>query len=140
MLWFHPAIQIIATLFGIYAAYLGMERFLSQHLGMRTQFLWKRHVFVGRIALLLWMAGLIGGGMVARLKWQVNFVTGAHYQIAFTMVPLMVIGALTGIYMDRKKAKRKILPLFHGVCNILVLILAFLQIRTGYQVIKDFIL
>lgn len=140
MLWIHPAIQVITTLFGIYAAYLGMERFLSQHLNMRTQFLWKRHVFVGRIALILWMLGLIGGGMVARLKWQVNFVTGPHYQIAFAMAPLLVIGALTGILMDRKKAKRTMLPLFHGACNILALLLAFLQIKTGWQVIKDFIL
>lgn len=140
MLWVHPVLQLIATVFGIYAAYLGMERFLSQHLGMRTQFLWKRHVFVGRVALVLWMLGLMGGGMVARLKWQVNFVTGAHYQIAFAMVPFMVIGVLSGIYMDRRKAKRTFLPLLHGVCNVLALLLAFLQIRTGWQVIRDFVL
>lgn len=140
MLWFHPVLQVIATLFGIYAAYLGTERFLAQHLGMRTQFLWKRHVFMGRVALLLWMAGLVGGAMIARLKWQVNFVTGPHYQIAFLMTPFMVIGALTGIYMDRNKAKRTFLPLLHGVCNVLLLLLAFLQIRTGWQVIRDFIL
>lgn len=140
MLWVHPLLQIIATMFGIYAGYLGAERFMSQHLHMRTQFLWKRHVFVGRIALALWMIGLIGGATVARLKWQVNFVTGAHYQIAFLMVPLMVLGVLTGIYMDRKKAKRTLLPLLHGTCNMLALFLAFLQIRTGWQVIKDFIL
>lgn len=140
MLWFHPALQVIATMIGVYAGYLGMERFLAQHMGMRTQFLWKRHVAVGRIAILLWMAGLAGGLTVARLKWEVNFVTGAHYQTAFTMLPLMIFGAATGVFMDRKKARRTILPLVHGVCNIVVLLLALYQIKTGWQVIKDFIL
>jgi len=140
MLWFHPILQAIATMFGIYAGYLGMERFLSQHLGKRTQFLWSRHVTVGRIAVILWSLGLIGGLTVARLKWQVNFVTGPHYQTAFTMVPFLVIGAVTGIYMDRKKAKRTLLPLIHGTCNLIALGLAFYQIRTGWQIIRDFIL
>lgn len=140
MLWIHPAVQVVATLFGIYAAYLGMERFLSQHMGMRTQFLWQRHVFVGRAAILLWMAGLAGGLTIARLKWQVNFVTGPHYLTAFTMLPLMIIGAGTGIFMDRKRTKRTVLPLIHGAANVLLLLLAFYQIRTGWQVIKDFIL
>ncbi len=140
MLWIHPALQFIATMIGIYAAYLGMERFLSQHMKMRTQFLWQRHVTVGRIAIILWMLGFAGGMMIARLKWQVNLVTGLHYQTAFAMAPLMAIGAMTGIYMDRRKAKRTFLPLLHGAVNILLLFLAFFQIRTGWQVIKDFIL
>lgn len=140
MLWFHPALQIIATMIGLYAGYLGMERFLSQHMGMRTQFLWKRHVTVGTIALLLWTGGLLGGFMVARLKWQVNFVTGAHYQTALTMLPLMIIGAASGLYMDKNKAKRRLLPLLHATCNLLVLSMALYQFKTGYQVIKDFIL
>lgn len=140
MVWFHPALQVIATMFGVYAGYLGMERFLAQHLGKRTQFLWKRHVFVGRVAIILWMFGLIGGLAVARMKWQVNFVTGLHYKLAFTMVPFLVVGGLTGIYMDRKKAKRTLLPLLHGACNLIALLLALFQVKVGWQVIKDFIL
>ena len=140
MLWFHPALQAFATMVGFYAAYLGMERFLSQHMGKRTQFLWKRHVTVGRMAILLWMAGLAGGILIARLEWQVNLITGPHFQTAFTMFPLMIVGAFTGIYMDRRKVKRTWLPLIHGMCNIVLLGLAFYQIKTGWQVIKDFIL
>jgi len=140
MLWFHPALQVIATMFGIYAGYLGMERFLSQHLHKRTQFLWNRHVFVGRFAILLWMAGMAGGLTIARWKWDVNFVTGIHYKNAFNMLPLMIVGAASGIYMDKRKAKRTILPLLHGVCNLLVLGMAIYQIKTGWQVIKDFVL
>lgn len=140
MIWFHPVIQIAATLIGVYAAYLGMERFLSQHMGMRTQFLWKRHVRLGQIATVLWALGLGGGLMVARLKWQVNFVTGAHYQTAFAMVPFMIFGFLSGLFMDKRKARRKFLPLAHGICNLLLLSMAVYQIKTGWQVIKDFVL
>lgn len=140
MLWFHPVIQFIATLLGAYALYLGMDRFFSQHLGHTRQFNWKLHVSIGRIAIILWMAGLVGGMMVARLKWQTNFVTGSHYQTALAMIPFMTIGAVTGIYMDRKKMKRTIMPIIHGTCNAIALALAFNQIRTGWRVIQDFIL
>lgn len=140
MVWFHPVLQVIATMFGVYAGYLGMERFLSQHLGKRTQFLWQRHVLVGRVAILLWLLGMIGGMTVARLKWQVNFVTGAHYQTAFLMLPFLMAGLVSGIYMDRKKARRVYLPIFHGGCNLIALCLALYQVITGWRVIRDFIL
>jgi len=140
MLWFHPALQILATMIGIYAGYLGMERFLAQHMGKRAQFLWKRHVILGRFAILLWTAGLAGGLVIARLQWDVNFVTGEHYRNAFNMIPLIVFGVASGVYMDRKKAKRTILPLMHGLCNLILLTMAVYQIRTGWQVLQDFIL
>jgi hypothetical protein len=140
MLWVHPALQVIATLIGFYAAYLGMERFLSQHMDMRTHFLWNRHVKVGLLAIALWCLGLVGGLLVARLKWQVNFVTGPHYQTAFAMLPFMFFGLGSGFYMDKRKARRKVLPLAHAICNLLLLSMAFYQFKTGWQVIKDFIL
>lgn len=140
MLWLHPSVQLLAILIGSYAAYLGMERFLSQHLNMRTQFLWKRHVKVGQIAIFLWSAGLLGAMSVVHMKWGVNFVTSEHYQIAFIMTPLMVASVASGIYMDKIKAKRKLLPLIHGICNTILIALAFYQIRTGWQVISDYIL
>lgn len=140
MLWFHPVLQLIATFIGVYAGYLGIERFLSQHMGIRTQFLWKRHIIIGRIAMLLWTAGMAGGLVFARLQWNVNFVTGDHYRNAFGMLPLIVFGMTSGVYMDKKKARRTLLPLLHGSCNLILLIMAFLQIRTGWQVLKDFIL
>lgn len=140
MLWFHPALQVLATFLGVYAAYLGMERFLSQHMGMRTQFLWKRHVMFGVLAIGLWFLGLLGGLAMARLKWEVNFVTGPHYQTALIMIPFMAFGALSGLYMDRRKARRTVLPLAHGICNLLLLSMALYQFRTGWRVIKDFIL
>jgi len=140
MIWIHPVLQILATLIGIYAAYLGMERFLSQHMGMRTQFLWKRHVLIGKVAIALWFFGMVGGLSMARLKWEVNFVTGHHYQTAFAMLPFMIFGFASGLYMDRNKAKRTLLPLAHAIGNVLLLLMALYQIKTGWLVIKNFIL
>jgi uncharacterized membrane protein YozB (DUF420 family) len=140
MLWFHPVLQLLATLLGVYAAYLGMERALSRHFGLRTQFLWKRHVTVGTLATALWLGGMMGGLTVARLKWQVNFVTGDHYKTALVMLPLLLFALWSGLLMDRRKKARTILPVLHGVSNTVLLALAFYQIRTGWQVIKDFIL
>ncbi|QGY39140.1 DUF4079 family protein [Pseudodesulfovibrio cashew] len=140
MLWIHPAMQVLATLIGIYAAYLGMKRFLSQHLSMRRQFLWNRHVALGAAAIVLWLAGLIGGFAVARIKWQVNFVTGDHYETALAMLPLLFFGGLSGLYMHRNKARRRVLPLLHGLCNVVLVGQALYQFKTGWQVIKDFVL
>lgn len=140
MLWLHPILQVLATFVALYAGYLGMERFLSRHLGKRTQFLWKRHVVVGKIALCTWLAGLGGGMFAAKLKWSVMLVTGQHYKVAFLMLPLILFGLASGVYMDRWKQKRLVLPLLHGLGNLVLLFLAFYQFRTGWAVIRDFIL
>ena len=140
MLWLHPVLMGLANLVGLYAAYLGMERFLSRHMGMRTQFLWKRHVFMGSAAMLLWVGGMGGGLAMARYAWQVNFVTGDHYQTAFAMLPLIAFGGATGYIMHRNKARRTLLPLAHAVCNLLLLGMAFYQYKTGWQVLRDFVL
>ena len=140
MLWFHPVLMTVATLAGVYAAYLGMERFLSRHLGMRTQFLWKRHALFGQAAMLLWLLGFFGGLVMARWAWQMNFVTGDHYETAFAMLPLLVAGGASGIYMDRRKAPRTVLPLLHGACNLILVIMALYQFSTGWDVIRNFVL
>lgn len=140
MLWFHPILQCLATLIAVYAAWLGLQRLLARHFGMNLKFLWKRHVSMGAAALTLWLLGLFGGIAVARITWEANFITGAHYQIALIMLPLLLFGLGSGLYMDRFKGQRTLLPLLHGVGNLLLLALAFYQIRTGWQVIQDFIL
>jgi uncharacterized membrane protein YozB (DUF420 family) len=140
MLWFHPVLQSLATLLGIYAAWLGLQRLRANHFGAKVPFLWKRHVSMGAAAMVLWLLGMLGGLAVARIQWGVNFVTGAHYQVALVMLPLILFGIASGRYMDRVKARRTALPLAHGACNLLVLLLALYQIRTGWQVIRDFIL
>ncbi|WP_419785869.1 DUF4079 family protein [Pseudodesulfovibrio sp.] len=140
MLWFHPVLMTLTVLVMIYAAYLGVERFLSRHLGMRTQFLWKRHVLWGNAAIGLMLLGFFGGLGTARLAWGINFITGDHYEMALSMMPLLAAGWLSGNYMDRRKAARTVLPLLHGACNLLLLALALYQFTTGWDVIRNFVL
>jgi len=140
MLWFHPVLQLVATLLGVYAAWLGVQRLRANHFGTKAVFRWKGHVNTGRAAMVLWLVGLFGGMAVARIQWGVNFVTGAHYQVALVMLPLLLFGLASGAYMDRVRARRTALPLAHGLCNLLLLALALFQIRTGWRVIQDFIL
>jgi uncharacterized membrane protein YozB (DUF420 family) len=140
MLWFHPVLQCFATLVGLYAAFLGMQRFASRHLGKKMAFAWKRHVAVGLTAVVLWLGGMAGGLTVARLKWKVNFVTGDHYHIALVMLPLLLFALWSGLLMDRRRKARTMLPLLHGLGNLLLVTLAVTQVCTGWRVIKDFIL
>lgn len=140
MLWLHPILQFVTTLLAIYAAWLGLQRLRAKHFGATVTFLWGRHVAVGATALVLWLLGLLGGLAMARIYWGVNFITGTHYQVALVMLPLLLFGIASGRYMDRVKARRTVLPLLHGGCNLLVLALALYQIRTGWQVIRNFIL
>lgn len=139
MLYVHPLLQSLATLLACYALVLGLRRFQSNHLKRRVAFKWKRHVLVGRLAIGMWMLGLMGGLSMARMYWGVSLVTGVHWQIAFWMMPLMAFGFLSGEVMNRLKRPRTVLPLLHALNNLLLLVLAVWQFRTGWQVLKDFV-
>lgn len=140
MLWIHPLLQAVATLLALNVAYLGAERFAGRHLGARRTFLWKRHVRLGLLVELLWLGGLVGGLLMARMSWSANFVTGSHYKVALTMLPFMALSAGTGLFMDRNRAKRTLLPLVHGAAGAALLVMALYQIVSGWQVIQDFLL
>ncbi len=140
MLWFHPAIQALVTLLALYVFLLGLNRFLTQHFGIKRTFLWKRHVWLGKTVILLWFAGLVGGLLMARTAWSVNFITGRHYHVALIMLPLLIFGYLSGIIMDAHKKNRRFLPLLHALNNAALLILALYQFYTGWAVLKDFVL
>jgi len=56
------------------------------------------------------------------------------------MLPLILFGLFSGLYMDHKKQKRKLLVLIHGLTNIIVLVLAFYQISSGWWVVNVYIL
>lgn len=139
MLWFHPVFQALTTLLAMYVAFLGVERFMAQHLRIKRLFRWKRHVQLGKIVILFWFAGLVGGLAIARITWSVNFVTGIHYKVALAMLPLMIFGYVSGSIMDTKKRPRNVLPLLHGINNAILLLLAIFQIRTGWGVLQDFV-
>jgi hypothetical protein len=140
MLFIHPVIQLLAIFLAFYVFYLGVERFRMLHLHQRVAFKWKRHVGLGLVALATLLAGMLGGMSMAYLQWRSFLITGTHANVALVMAPLILFGLLSGLYMDRKKRKRRVLPLIHGLNNVTVLILALVQMVTGWWILKTFVL
>jgi hypothetical protein len=57
-----------------------------------------------------------------------------HENIALILLPLMVVGTVSGFYLYLRPAKRSVLPAVHGVNNFILLLLVLMQIYTGWQV------
>ena len=127
----HPPNQSLATLPGLYMLYLGIQRFRFLHVHQKTAFPWKRHVVLGIICLLAWLASFPGGMLVVRRAWGVMLQSGPHAQFAIFMVPLILFGLISGLDINSSKKKRTLLPLLHGINNLVVLIPAFNQARIG---------
>lgn len=140
MLSIHPIIQLLATCLCLYVFYLGVQRFRSVHLKQKVKFNWKRHVILGEIAMITMLIGMLGGAVMVYITWNGFLVTGTHGEIALVMLPLILFGLFSGLYMDHKKQKRKLLVLIHGLNNIIVLALAFYQISSGWWVVNVYIL
>lgn len=140
MLIIHPILQFSAILPALYVFYLGFQRFRMLHLKQKAKFNWKRHVFLGKIVLITWLLGMLGGLSMAYYTWHGFLVTGTHGRVAFIMLPLILFGLFSGLYMNKKKKKRKILPFIHGTANLILLILALYQISTGWWVYNVYVL
>ncbi|MBU0516359.1 MAG: hypothetical protein KJ621_16480, partial [Proteobacteria bacterium] len=110
----HPAIQAAVVLAYLYVTWLGLHRFASRHLGKATGFNWKRHVRLGTIVLVVALLGAVGGLMVAKGFWYRYLATGLHGILGLIAVPLVLVGLVTGGYMNWKKRPRRVLPLVHG--------------------------
>ena len=133
MLVIHPIIQLSAVVLTLYVFCLGVQRFRSLHLHQKTLFRWKRHVLLGKIALLVLLGGVMGGMTIVYLYLHWFLITGVHGKVALVMIPFIIFGGTTGLYMDRNKKKRTALPLIHGLINLVLLILALIQIVTGWR-------
>lgn len=140
MLWFHPLLQFAAILLSFYVLRLGIARFQTQHLHRRQPFAWKRHVQLGEVVMIIWLLGMIGGFVMVRYTWHAFFITGMHARIAVLMVPLIIIGLVSGIYLDRYKKRRLVLPLIHGLNNLLLVLLAVAQIFYGLGIVWIYVL
>ncbi|MBW2259480.1 MAG: DUF4079 domain-containing protein [Deltaproteobacteria bacterium] len=136
----HPIIQSLATLLAVYVFHQGLQRFRALHLNQRTFFRWKQHVVLGEIALGMWLAGLLGGAVTVYVSWRGFFITGTHGEVALVMAPFIIFGLASGLYMHYKKRARKVLPFIHGLSNLVVLILACVQVATGWGVYRMYVL
>jgi hypothetical protein len=135
MLYVHPLIQLAAMALGLYALVLAWPRILSLHLGRSQAFRRPRHILAGELALGIMLAGMAGGLLMVRLFWGQWLLTGVHGKVGLTMLPLLVFGLVSGLYMASSPKPRKALPLAHGLNNLLVLALALAQFMSGRQIL-----
>jgi len=140
MLYIHPVLQFTGILFALFVFKLGIARFRMIHLKQKMRFNWKQHVRFGISATIIWLTGIFGGFFFVKTSWYSFMITGLHAQIGLLMIPFIIFALVTGIYMDKNKKKRTVLPLVHGVFNTVMLILAFVQIYTGIAVYRTYIL
>ncbi len=116
----------------LYVFYLGVQRFRSLHLHQKTLFKWKRHVLLGKIAMLALLGGMMGGMTMVYFYWNGFLITGFYGRVALVMTLFIIFSAASGLYMNRNKKKRTALPMIHGLSNLVLLILALTQAVTGY--------
>ncbi|MBI5520846.1 MAG: DUF4079 domain-containing protein [Desulfovibrio sp.] len=141
MMWIHPVLQTLAALLSLYVLYLGWVRFRFAHLGHKgIVFQWKRHVAQGTAVMTVWALAFVIGLGAAWNNWHVIGITELHYQLGLVMLPMIIFGLGTGVVMDRVKAKRRLLPLAHGVVNALLVLMALCQLYTGVIIIRDMLL
>lgn len=140
MFLIHPIFQSSAIIVALYTLFLGINRFMFLHLKKRTKFNWKLHTRLGLISLSLMFIGSLGGFIVVFKNWGGYLITGAHGFVGLLLIFLIVVGLVTGLYMDRNKKKRMFLPLLHGVNNLILTFLSLFQIYSGIEVYKIFVL
>lgn len=140
MLWFHPVFQALATLVGLYVLWGGVKRGFALHAKVRLHFEWQRHVFWGKVVCCIWLFGMLGGAGLARFFWGYSGLTEKHFYGALVMLPFLLIGYVTGHILDTRKKKRIVLPLFHGLNNLVLLGCAGWQLWTGYDAVMLFLL
>ena len=135
----HPFAQLGAILLAFYAAYLGFQRTRSLHLGKTVKFLRRRHVITGSIALISMLGGIAAGFIMVN-RYLMNPDMGLHEAVALIMLPLGLFGIFSGFFLYLNPAKRKILPALHGINNLVILVLALLQIATGTMAYLRYVL
>ena len=131
--WLHPVWQAAVTALALYVLYLGWRRFAALHLKGKGGFPWKRHVALGKITLAAWVAGAVGGIAAARMEWGVFFLMGAHAWTGLAFIALAVFAYISGRCLDKNRQRRFWLPLLHGANNLLLVVLAFIQMWTGWE-------
>lgn len=139
MLVFHPINQSLAILLVVYVFYLGLQRFRFLHLHQRAVFRWKRHVVLGVIALAVLLAGMLVGMAVVYMYWRQFIIMGVHAKVALMMVPFIVFGLGSGLYMNHRKKNPRLFIFIHGLNNLVVLIFALSQVVSGLWIYKTLV-
>jgi len=95
---------------------------------------------LGEIALGVLLAGMLGGMTMVYVYWHGFLITGIHGKVGLVLVPFILFGLVSGVYMNCEKKQRRILAFVHGLNNLVVLLMAMSQIVSGSWVYKAFVL
>jgi len=136
----HPLLQSIAILLAMYAGYLGYQRTRSLHFGHTVPFQRDRHALTGAISLISMLGGLAGGLIIASRFLEKYHGHPLHKEVAFMMLPLLVIGIFTGFYLYMDPKKRVVLPAIHGINNLILLAFALFQLFSGMEMFLGHVL
>jgi len=139
MIFLHPALMPLLIALALYNLFLGLARFRNNHLGARTVFHWNRHVRTGLAVALLMICGAGFGVFVTWYKWSAPAGTGWHFTSGMIIVGLLGFSLASGLYMNRNKARRTLLPLLHGLSGLGVGLLSLCQAATGWNIIRNFL-
>lgn len=120
-MYIHPALQAVVVLVSLLVLWLGIKRFAAKSLGKKVRFNWKLHVRLGMIVLIAALVGAGAGLVVARGHWSAWLATGPHGVLGLIAVFFILGGGITGWHMNRRKKQRRILPLIHGLNNLVLL-------------------
>jgi len=137
LLSIHPILQFSAIVLAFYAAWLGIQRTRSLHFEVTAEFNRNLHVILGALALILMLCGIAAGKIIVARFLPEGMVlhTGLHGEAAMLSLPFLVFGLFSGFYLYLNPQKRKILPALHACNNLVVLLIAILQIITGLKVL-----
>jgi len=131
----HPVLMSVTLLLALWVGWQGVNRARFTLLGHKAAFNWKGHVRLGLAVMILWLLGMAAGTVMTSLVHGAPGAYGTHRETAMAMLPLILFGLASGLYMDRKKARRKILPVLHGATNLFLIVLALAQLATGIAIV-----
>jgi len=83
---------------------------------------------------------MLGGMAMVYIFWNGFLITGTHGKVALVMAPFIIFGIVSGVYMNVKKKERRIFNLIHGLNNLILMILAVIQVVSGWWVYRMFVL
>jgi hypothetical protein len=135
----HPLGQLVAILIAFYAGFLGLRRMQSLHFRKNYRFHRVRHVIFGSSGLIFMLGGMVAGYIMVN-RYLLLPDTRLHVAIAKIILLLGVFGLSTGFFLYLMPGKRRVLPLIHGINNLLILALALGQIVTGVLLYLRYVL
>ncbi|OIQ51922.1 hypothetical protein BerOc1_00388 [Pseudodesulfovibrio hydrargyri] len=132
----HPVLMTLTLLLALWVAWQGLNRARFTLLKRKAAFNWKGHTRYGLVVMGLWITGAVGGSVVTDMLHGIPDAYELHEGMASIILWLIAFGTVTGLYMDRRKAKRTVMPVLHGAANLLLLLLAVAQLVTGMGILS----